>query len=97
MIGVDPKKRADQKIKPESKSRNASFFTYSEAQVRWAERTVINIGFCILMLCPMVILSYVTNKTLKLGIVLIFVVVASALTSDLTNPAKTTNVAVVAG
>ena len=74
-----------------------SVLIYPEARVRRAEKTLINFGFCFLLVCPILALSYLENKTLKVGIVLAFILALSTLTIDLSESTNKTSVALVAG
>lgn len=69
---------------------------YSESAVRRAETIILNLLFCFILLCPIIILSFVHDKVSKLGIVFCFVLAASVLASDLSNAANKTNMAVIA-
>lgn len=74
-----------------------SVLVVSDPNVRRIERTVINLGFCLLLLCPILALTYLENKALKVGIVLLFVLIISTLTIDLGKSTNATCVALVAG
>ncbi len=69
---------------------------YSESSVRRAEQTIINIAFCFLLTFPIFILSHFENKTLKLGIVIFFILVLSTFTIDLSESTNKNNLALVA-
>ena len=86
------------KIKPETRENTtSSILMYSEDKVRRVEKTLINIGFCFLLLCPIFALSYLESRALKLSIVLIFILALSTLTIDLSDSTSKTSVALVAG
>ena len=61
------------------------------------EQTLVNLAFCILVICPIFALSYLTNKVAKLLLVLGCVLITSVLASVLSNNAQKSSLAVMAG
>ena len=71
--------------------------TYEESAVRLAEDIVINVAFCLLVLIPIILLSYLKNKVIKLMLVLAFVLLSAIVSSFLANTTHKTSLAVIAG
>lgn len=63
---------------------------YSEVKVRRADQIFMNVAFCLLIICPVIVLSLVDNTVAKLSIVVGFYVLGSillALGTGSSNPA----------
>jgi hypothetical protein len=75
----------------------SSLYYYSERGVRLAEQTIVNASFCILVLAPVFALSYITSQIAKLFLVLGCVLLASFVSSVLSDTVQKSNLAVVAG
>jgi hypothetical protein len=65
--------------------------------VRLAEQTIVNATFCVLVLAPIFALSFVTNRIAKLFLVLGCVLLASFVSSVLSDKVQKSNLAIVAG
>ncbi|KAI9773956.1 MAG: hypothetical protein M1839_001968 [Geoglossum umbratile] len=76
---------------------NPMAMIYSESHVRKAERLLLTLSFCALLLGPIILLSYTRNKGTKLGIVASFVTSASLLTAGLTKARNWEILTVTAG
>jgi hypothetical protein len=70
---------------------------YSENAIRRAERIVVNIAFCFLLICPIFLLSYVDARPAKLATFVVFVLAGSVLTSGLISVGNIASLAVMAG
>jgi len=82
---------------PEVGNGQSDILLYSETAVRRTEQTLINLSFCLLVLGPIFVLSFVGNKVAKLLIVLGCVLATSVLASVLSNNAQKSSLAVMAG
>ena len=76
--------------------KSSSVLFYSESHVRRAEQAIINIVFCFLLTIPILVLSHVENKTVKLITVLLFILLLSTFTIDLSESISRTGFALVA-
>jgi hypothetical protein len=65
--------------------------------VRRAEAVFLHVCFCLLLLCPIFLLSYVDSKVVKLGIVVLFLFAASVLTAGFLDAPNKIAFALVAG
>ncbi len=81
--------------RPSSKTRTV--LLYSEENVRRAEAVFLHLGFCLLLLCPIIGLSYLESKMWKLVLLGIFLFVASLLFVGLVNVPNKSGLALVAG
>lgn len=90
---------ADVKLSPQpgTGDRPSSILLYSEEAVRRTEQVLVNLSFCILVLGPIFLLSFVANKVAKLLIVLGFVMATSVLASVLSDNAQKSGLAIMAG
>lgn len=52
---------------------------YSEQKIRRLDQIFMNISFCLLLLCPVIVLSLVDNKAAKLSIVVGFLLFSAIL------------------
>ena len=52
---------------------------YSEQRVRHADQVFMNVSFCLLLLCPVIVLSLVDNRTVKLSVVVGFLLFSAVL------------------
>jgi hypothetical protein len=77
--------------------RRSSILIYSERAVRRTEQTLLNLAFCIFVLGPIFMLSFITGKTAKLCLVLGFVLATCVLASVLSDNAQKSSLALVAG
>jgi hypothetical protein len=71
--------------------------TYKEGAVRLAEDIIVNVAFCLLVLVPILFLSYLKDKVAKLSLVLAFVLLSAVVSSYLANATHKTSLAVIAG
>jgi hypothetical protein len=69
---------------------------YSEAAVRRLEIILINIIFCLAILLPIFVLSFLGSKVGKLILVLGFVIIAAAVTSFVATSVQKNSFAVLA-
>ena len=52
---------------------------YSEQEIRRVDKIFMNISFCLLLLCPVIVLSLVDNRAAKLSIVVGFLLIGAIL------------------
>ena len=98
LLSIDLVYQLIESLQDDTKDRlTRSILIYSEAKIRRVEKALISIAFCFFLLCPIVILSYLTSKVLKLLIVLTCILAISTLTIDLSESTSKTSVALVAG
>jgi hypothetical protein len=69
---------------------------YSEAAVRAFEDVMVNICFCLLVLVPIIALSYLKDKSGKLVLVIAFVILSSIVATFLANATHKSSIAIVA-
>jgi hypothetical protein len=70
---------------------------YTEAAIRRLETILINIVFCLAILLPIFVLSFLGNKAGKLVVVLGFVIIVAVVTSFVANAVHKNTFAVLAG
>jgi hypothetical protein len=70
---------------------------YTEAAIRRLETILINIVFCLAILLPIFVLSFLRNKAGKLVVVLGFVIIVAVVTSFVANAVHKNTFAVLAG
>ena len=75
----------------------SSIFTYSAKKVDRVEDMLLNIAFCLLVIGPVCILSYLSSKGVKLFVVLLSVCLTSVVASSLSNLVQKTSLALMAG
>jgi len=78
-------------------SKNRTILLYSEEGVQRAEAVFLHLSFCILLICPIIGLSYMKSKMWKLVLLGIFLLVASLLFVGLVNMPNKSGLALVAG
>jgi len=69
---------------------------YSESAVRAFEDIAVNVSFGLLVLVPIIVLSFLKNKVEKLVLVLLFVLLSSIVATVLANATQKSSIAVVA-
>ena len=52
---------------------------YSDQKVRHADQIFMNVSFCLLLLCPVIVLSLVDNRAVKLSVVVGFLLFCAVL------------------
>jgi hypothetical protein len=82
---------------PGTSGRRSSILLYSENAVRRTEQTLVNLSFCVLVLGPIFVLSFLTSKVGKLFLVFAFVLPTAVLASALSDNAQKGSLAVMAG
>ncbi|KAH8808786.1 hypothetical protein F5884DRAFT_858305 [Xylogone sp. PMI_703] len=88
----------EEKLAPDqSKALAGTSLIYSEEKVRRAEAVFLHLSFCILLVVPVVLLSYLESKVWKLVVLGIFLAAASFLCVGLLNTPNKSSLAVVAG
>jgi hypothetical protein len=75
----------------------SSLYYYSERGVRLAVQTILHVAICILVLAPVCALSVITSKIGKLVLVLGCVLLASFVSSVLSDKVEKSNLALMAG
>ncbi|KIX01971.1 uncharacterized protein Z518_07910 [Rhinocladiella mackenziei CBS 650.93] len=80
-----------------SREEKLEFHLYSENKVRMAEKIIINLAFCIMVMVPLFILSYLTNVTIKLLVITTAFFITSVIASVLSNNIENASLAVIAG
>ena len=70
---------------------------YSEESVRRAEAVFLHASFCILLLCPVIALSYLHSQIWKLVVLGIFLLAASVMSVGFLNTSNKSGLALVAG
>jgi hypothetical protein len=78
-------------------SKNRTLLLYSEESVQRAEAVFLHLSFCILLICPIIGLSYMKSKMWKLVLLGVFLFVASLLFVGLVNMPNKSGLALVAG
>ncbi|KAH8761477.1 hypothetical protein F5882DRAFT_477699 [Hyaloscypha sp. PMI_1271] len=78
-------------------SKNRTLLLYSEESVQRAEAVFLHLSFCILLICPIIGLSYMQSKMWKLVLLGVFLFVASLLFVGLVNMPNKSGLALVAG
>ena len=80
-----------------ARSDKSGLFTYSERKIRIVEQTIINAAFCVLILGPIWLLSYLTSRAGKLSVILVSVLITCLVASFLPGHAQKTSLGVVVG
>ncbi|KAG0650289.1 hypothetical protein D0Z07_3186 [Hyphodiscus hymeniophilus] len=75
----------------------APIYFYSEGGIRFAEEVIINAAFCLLLIGPVIVLSYLTSKMWKLIFISLCLLVASAFSGGFLNAPNKTGLGLVAG
>jgi hypothetical protein len=70
---------------------------YSEKAIQRAEQIIVNVGFCLLLIGPIFLLSYFKDKAARLVIFVAFIITGSVLTSGVIHGGNLANLAVMAG
>jgi len=78
-------------------SKNRRVLLYSEESVQRAEAAFLHLSFCILLICPIIGLSYLQTKMWKLVLLGIFLFAAALLCAGLLNMPNKSGLALVAG
>ena len=84
-------------LQPGTGGQRSDLLLYSEKAVRRTEQVLVNLSFCLLVLGPIFLLSFVANQVAKLCIVLGFVMATSVLASVLSDNTQKSGLAVMAG
>ncbi|KAH8601494.1 hypothetical protein B0O99DRAFT_606757 [Bisporella sp. PMI_857] len=78
-------------------SSGLPIYVYSEANVRFAEEVFVNATFCFLLVCPVIVLSYLSSKLWRLIFVTLCLLVVSAFSGGFLNTPNRANLAFMAG
>ncbi|KIW69966.1 hypothetical protein PV04_02278 [Phialophora macrospora] len=82
---------------PRSKQEQLPFELYSEKKVRFVEKVIINLTFCIMVIGPLFALTYLTSVTAKLLTITAALFITSVIASILSNTIENASLAVIAG
>ncbi|KAF2097344.1 hypothetical protein NA57DRAFT_77600 [Rhizodiscina lignyota] len=78
-------------------AQQSIMYSYSATAVRVFEEVLVHICFCLLLLIPIVALSYIKDKVGKLMIVFGFILLSAMVASLLANTTQKSSIAVIAG